>query len=73
MDAAATDPPIGVQLVIAGSADDALFGAFRDALIRDPGLLSDYNALKRQLDGEDYQRYTDVKGKFVRNVLARGP
>jgi GrpB-like predicted nucleotidyltransferase (UPF0157 family) len=53
VDSAATDPPIGVQLVVTGSADDALFGPFRDALIRDPRLLSDYNALKRRLDGED--------------------
>jgi GrpB-like predicted nucleotidyltransferase (UPF0157 family) len=71
VDSAATDPPIGVQLVVTGSADDALFGPFRDALIRDPRLLSDYNALKRRLDGEDYQHYTDVKGKFVRDVLAQ--
>ena len=71
VDPAATDPPIGVQLVVAGSADDLLFGPFRDALVRDRRLLSDYNALKRRLDGSDYQHYTDVKGKFVRDVLAR--
>jgi GrpB-like predicted nucleotidyltransferase (UPF0157 family) len=63
------DPPVGVQLVVAGSADDALFGPFRDALIRDPGLLAEYNALKRRHNGEDYQRYTDVKGRFVERVL----
>ncbi len=61
----ATDPPVGVQLVVAGSADDVLFGPFRDALISDPALLADYNALKRRYDGEEYQRYTDIKGKFV--------
>jgi GrpB-like predicted nucleotidyltransferase (UPF0157 family) len=63
-------PPVGVQLVVAGSADDALFEPFRDALIRDPALLAEYNALKRRLDGEDYDRYTDVKGAFVERVLA---
>lgn len=69
-DAAASDPPVGVQLAVAGSADDALFGPFRDALIADPALLEEYNALKRGLDGADYERYTDVKGAFVERVLA---
>jgi GrpB-like predicted nucleotidyltransferase (UPF0157 family) len=67
----ADDPPVGVQLVVAGSADDRLFGPFREALIRDPALLAAYNALKRSHDGDHYQHYTDVKGEFVRDVLAR--
>lgn len=69
-DAAASDPPVGVQLAVAGSADDALFGPFRDALIADPALLAQYNALKRELDGADYAHYTAVKGAFVERVLA---
>lgn len=63
------EPPIGVQLVVAGSAGDALFEPFRDALISDPALLAEYNALKLRLDGEDYERYTSEKGKFVERVL----
>jgi hypothetical protein len=39
-------------------------------LIRDPGLLAEYNALKLRLDGEDYEQYTAVKGEFVERVLA---
>ena len=69
-DAAAHAPPVGVQLAVAGSADDALFGPFRDALIADPALLAQYNALKRGLDGADYEHYTDEKGAFVERVLA---
>ena len=69
---ASHDPPVGVQLVVAGSADDALFAPFRDALIADPALLAQYNALKLSLDGADYERYTDAKGAFVERVLARG-
>jgi GrpB-like predicted nucleotidyltransferase (UPF0157 family) len=65
----AADPPVGIQLVVAGSTDDALFGPFRDALIRDPDLLAEYNALKRHYDGSDYRRYTDIKGRFVERVL----
>jgi GrpB-like predicted nucleotidyltransferase (UPF0157 family) len=62
--------PVGIQLTVAGSADDALFGPFREALIRAPALLAEYNALKLRLDGEDYERYTEVKGEFVERVLA---
>ena len=63
-----SDLPVGVQLVVAGSADDALFGPFRDALIANPALLAEYNALKRSHDGEAYQTYTAVKGAFVEGV-----
>ena len=65
------EPRVGVQLVVAGSPDEGLFGPFRDALISDPGLLAEYNALKLRNDGEDYERYTDVKGEFVERVLSR--
>jgi hypothetical protein len=34
-DPQAADPPVGVQLAVAGSAEDALFGPFRDALRRE--------------------------------------
>jgi GrpB-like predicted nucleotidyltransferase (UPF0157 family) len=69
-DPQAADPPVGVQLAVAGSADDALFAPFRDALVGDPALLAEYNALKLRSDGEDYDRYTDVKAEFVKRVLA---
>ena len=68
----AQDPPVGVQLAVAGSADDARFAPFRDALIADPALLAQYNALKRSLDGAEYERYTALKGAFVERVLAGG-
>ena len=56
-DAQAADPLVRVQLAVAGSADDALFGRFRDALAGDPALLAECNALKLENDGEDYERY----------------
>jgi len=65
------DPPVGVQLVVAGSTEDRMFGPFRDALVRDPALLADYNELKRRHGCDDHERYTSVKGEFVRQVLAR--
>ncbi len=70
-DPASGAPPVGVQLVVAGSASDALFGPFRDALIADPALLAEYNALKLRLDGESYERYTTMKGAFVEDVLQK--
>jgi len=71
-DPGSRDPPVGVQLVVAGSPDDALFAPFRDALIADPALLAQYNALKRGLDGAAYGDYTDAKQAFIERVLAAG-
>ncbi len=68
-DPSSSQPEVGIQLVVAGSAGDRLFGPFRDALIRDPALLAEYNALKRGLDGADYEAYTERKGEFVERVL----
>lgn len=64
-----SEPPVGVQLVVAGSDADGFFGPFRDALINDPALLAEYNELKLRLDGLDYASYTERKGEFVENVL----
>lgn len=64
-----SEPPVGVQLVVAGSDADGFFGPFRDALINDPALLAQYNELKLRLDGLDYETYTERKGTFVENVL----
>lgn len=65
----ASEPPVGVQLVVAGSDADGLFAPFRDALIDDPALLDEYNELKLSLDGLDYRTYTERKGAFVEKVL----
>lgn len=66
-----SEPPVGVQLVVAGSDADGFFGPFRDALISDPSLLAEYNELKLRLDGLDYESYTERKGEFIENVLRR--
>ena len=64
-----SEPPVGVQLVVAGSDADGFFGPIRDALINDPALLAQYNELKLSLDGLDYESYTERKGVFVERVL----
>jgi len=69
-DPQATEPPVGVQLAVAGSPDDLLFGRFRDALLGDPSLLAEYNALKLRNDGVSYELYTTAKADFIERVLA---
>lgn len=69
IDPTEAEPEVGVQLVVAASPDDALFGPFRDALIADPDLLQQYNALKQRLDGTDYATYTAAKGEFIEQAL----
>jgi GrpB-like predicted nucleotidyltransferase (UPF0157 family) len=71
VDPAATDPPGGVQLVVVGSRDEALFEPFLDALRGDPALLDEYNALKRRLDGSDYERHTREKGDFIERAMSQ--
>ncbi len=71
VDPDATDPPVGVQLVVAGSKDEALFEPFVAALRDDPALLAEYNALKSRLDGSDYERYTREKGDFIERAMSR--
>ena len=66
-----TDIPVGIQLVVAGSSDDAMFRSLRDALKSDPVLLAEYNAFKRGHDGEDYERYTEIKGTFIEQAVSR--
>ena len=66
----AADLEVGVQLVVEGSDADGFFVPFRDALISSPALLAEYNQLKERLDGRDYERYTERKGKFIERVLA---
>ena len=60
-----------LQLVVAGSSDDAMFRRFRDALTADAGLAAEYDALKRRHDGQEYERYTEAKGEFIEQTLAR--
>jgi len=71
VDRAASDPPVGIQLVVADSREDRFFAPFRDLLTTDPELLEEYNALKRAHDASDYQTYTDDKEVFILRVLAR--
>ena len=65
----AAEPPVGIQLVVRCSQADRFFGPFRDALIGSEPLLAEYNELKRQLDGLEYARYTELKGQFIERVL----
>jgi GrpB-like predicted nucleotidyltransferase (UPF0157 family) len=70
VDPEATDPPVGVQLVAAGAPEEGIFEPFIARLRDDPAVLDEYNALKRRLDGSDYERYTREKGEFIERLLA---
>lgn len=71
-----TDPPLGIQLVAAGSELD-VFVRFRDRLRADPRLVEGYNALKRAHAGRPMATYRAAKDAFIGAVLAdpagRGP
>lgn len=64
------NPPLGVQLTIAGGKWD-VFTAFRDALCADGALVGEYNAIKRRFDGRDMEAYRAAKADFADYVLAR--
>lgn len=64
-----TTPHLGVQLTVAGAAED-FFHVFIEALTRDPDLLARYNALKRQYDGHPMETYRAAKSAFIEAVLA---
>lgn len=66
----ATSPHLGIQLTVAGGADD-YFHLFADALGRDPELVARYNALKRRFDGKPMDVYRAAKSAFIRDVLGR--
>lgn len=65
------NPPVGVQLVVAGSADDRTFTAWRERLTAEPALLRAYNELKRLHADDPYEAYTAAKADFI--AAALGP
>lgn len=66
----AASPHLGIQLTVVDGEDD-YFHLFADALRRDPELVAQYNALKRQFDGKPMEIYRTAKSAFVRDVLSR--
>jgi GrpB-like predicted nucleotidyltransferase (UPF0157 family) len=64
--------PVGVQLVVAGGTDDALFVAWRDRLRADPDLLERFNAFKRGQVGADPDDYIEAKAQFIEAVIGDG-
>ncbi len=65
---ATTWPHLGLQLTVVGGGDD-YFHLFAEALMRDPDLVAQYNALKRQCDGMPMDTYRATKGDFIETVL----
>ena len=64
-----TDPHLGIQLTVIDGPED-FFHLFVEALRQSPGLVSEYNALKRRYDGREMAVYRMAKDAFVERVLA---
>jgi GrpB-like predicted nucleotidyltransferase (UPF0157 family) len=62
------DPPLGIQLTCDEKVRDE-FLLFRQALLRDPSLVSAYNGLKRECDGLPMETYRKQKDTFIRRML----
>lgn len=62
-------PPLGVQLVVRGSALDD-FVAFRDLLQSSPPTLAAYNVLKSRHEAASMETYRAAKDEFIERALA---
>lgn len=63
-----TDPELGVQLVVIGSALDE-FLAWRDRLEREPEIRRQYDELKRRFEGQSMDAYREAKSQFIAEHL----
>ena len=61
--------PVGVQLVIAGGSDDALFLEWRERLRSDADLRGRFNAFKRRQSGAGPDEYIEAKAQFIEAEL----
>ena len=68
LDAPASDMPLAVRLVEAGSRHES-FTTFRDALRADATLLARYNAIRIEAGPRGAAAYRSAKDEFIRGVL----
>ena len=61
---------VAIQLVELGSEFES-FLKFRDLLVSDPELLTQYNRLKKESEGLEPQAYREKKSKFIVKALRR--
>ena len=62
------DPPLGIQLTVAGGPDD-FFCRLRDYLIAHSEVNERYNELKRRFDGALMVDYRAAKSAFIEELL----
>ena len=67
---AASNPPLGVQLVTVGAPED-FFLTWRALLESDSQLRRDYDDLKRRFDGKPMEAYRAAKSEFIEARLKR--
>jgi GrpB-like predicted nucleotidyltransferase (UPF0157 family) len=63
------DPPVGIQLVVAGSDLDVAFVAIRRLLRSRPDLVERSNELKRSFEGGNPDEYVAAKQVFIEGLL----
>lgn len=61
--------PVGVQLIVAGSTDDARLVSLRRLLRGRPDLVERSNELKRRYEGGDPAAYEDAKQVFLDEIV----
>ncbi|XOV83657.1 MAG: GrpB family protein [bacterium] len=60
---------VAIQLFVGGTIFEKRFLFWRDELIKNPGLLSRYNALKLKYEGKAMTEYRDAKSQFIRAYI----
>ena len=61
--------PLGIQLTVLGSADDHLL-ALHDRMRADPGLVQQYDDVKREAAPKGAAAYWEAKNAFLQRLLA---
>ena len=64
--------PLGIQLTVIGSEDDKLFQGQLKLLIENPGILEEYNQMKRGFEGKDINDYYKARSDFFDGLKERG-
>ena len=60
--------PLGIQLTAMGESHD-FFSKARDALLADPALVAEYDALKARWEGGAMEAYREEKAAFFEKLL----
>ena len=60
--------PVGIQVAVKGSEEDATFLALLQLMRSRPQLVEEYNAIKREHEGGDEKAYLETKAAFFERL-----